>query len=530
MANQHKRGAGTSRGALAVIAMLLLGACGTQEPSLPRAGDAPGSTTATQGTAPPGTPMDSATALPRTAPPGTAPPGTTMQSIAPSAASREIGPTNGPLRAIPESRYFTDQTGAAVLLTGSHTWNNLLDYAAASPVEPSFDFDRYVDFLVANGHNFVRLWTHEQAAGFPADERSVHIAPNVYSRPGPGEALDALPAFDLNRFDEGYFRRLRERVELARDNGVYVAVMLFNGWSLDNKGGGSGNPCAGHPYFGSNNINGIDVDVNGNGYCEEAHTLAVPEVTRLQEAYVTHVIETVGDLDNVLYEVSNESPSGSLEWQNHIADYIRTVESGRSLAHPIGITVEYPDGDNAGVFASHADWVSPNDLEVYGDDPPPATGDRVVVLDTDHLWGIGGDAAWVWRAFTRGYNVAYMDCYDYTVPECPGSPDDAVRLGVVTALGAVQSAVEGLDLGRLLPLPDRCSTGFCLIDDSGPIPAAIVYAPDGGEVVLDLSSQAVTYSWYTPESGWGSPQSASGAAPLQVQAPLAGAVLRVVGS
>jgi hypothetical protein len=31
-----------------------------------------------------------------------------------------------------------------------------------------------------------------------------------------------------------------------------------------------------------------------------------------QEAYVTRIVETVNDLDNVLYEVSNESGSESV--------------------------------------------------------------------------------------------------------------------------------------------------------------------------------------------------------------------------
>ena len=30
--------------------------------------------------------------------------------------------------------------------------------------------------------------------------------------------------------------------------------------------------------------------------------------------------------------------------------------------------------------------------------------------DTDHLWGhTGGDNIWVWRSFTRGLNVLFME-------------------------------------------------------------------------------------------------------------------------
>ena len=47
-------------------------------------------------------------------------------------------------------------------------------------------------------------------------------------------------------------------------------------------------------------------------------------------------------------------------------------------------------------------------------DPGAADGSKVSILDTDHIWGVGGTNTWVWRAFTRGHNPIYMDCY----PSC----------------------------------------------------------------------------------------------------------------
>jgi hypothetical protein len=48
-----------------------------------------------------------------------------------------------------------------------------------------------------------------------------------------------------------------------------------------------------------------------------------------------------------------------------------------------------------------------------------------VIVDTDHLWGIGGDAAWVERMFQLGYQVLYMDPLD----------DDPVREEARRAMG-----------------------------------------------------------------------------------------------
>ena len=62
-----------------------------------------------------------------------------------------------------------------------------------------------------------------------------------FLRTGPGVALDGKPQFDLSQFDPNYFDRLRSRVLQARDRGIYVSVMLFNGWSVSfPKGGFSG--------------------------------------------------------------------------------------------------------------------------------------------------------------------------------------------------------------------------------------------------------------------------------------------------
>jgi len=56
----------------------------------------------------------------------------------------------------------------------------------------------------------------------------------------------------------------------------------------------------------ANNINGVDGDPHSTDSGRAIHTLALPTVTALQEAYVRKVVDTVNDLDNVLYEIGNE--------------------------------------------------------------------------------------------------------------------------------------------------------------------------------------------------------------------------------
>ena len=118
-------------------------------------------------------------------------------------------------------RYFTDGTKTAdgslraVYLTGSHTWNNLVDMGRADP-PGTFDFDAYLDFLERHGHNFIRLWAWDSTvwdtrANGPLGKDFVHhVAPLPWLRTGPGNALDGKPRFDLTKFDPAYFERLRD--------------------------------------------------------------------------------------------------------------------------------------------------------------------------------------------------------------------------------------------------------------------------------------------------------------------------------
>src|SRR5690606_29988573 len=114
-------------------------------------------------------------------------------------------------------------------------------------------------------------------------------------------------------------------------------------------------------------------------------------------------------LDNVLYEISNESHTDSEEWQYHMIDFIHQEEASLPKQHPVGMTVEFPVGSNDELFASNADWISPAGSP---EGASPTDGRKVIVYDTDHLCGICGDRYWVWMSFTRGYNLLFMDQYD----------------------------------------------------------------------------------------------------------------------
>jgi collagenase-like protein with putative collagen-binding domain/uncharacterized protein DUF6298/Big-like domain-containing protein len=408
----------------------------------------------------------------------------------------------GPLRVSPVNpRYFTDGGGRAIYLTGAHTWPSFQDVGLTDP-PAAFNWTGFLDFLQGHHLNFMLLYRWEQAKWSAEIPNDLWLDPTAYLRPGPGTALDGKPKFNLIQFNPAYFARMRQRVIEAGRHGVYVAIMLFNGWSIDDKQLGIGNPWRGHPFHRDNNINGIDGDPDRDGFGTETHTLQTPAVTALQEAYARHVVDAVNDLDNVLYEISNESPGGSEAWEEHMIEYIKGYEAGKPKQHPVGMSALWRNGNNADLFASSADWIAPNGPT---GDPLVADGRKVIINDTDHLCGICIDESWVWKSFTRGLNPVLMDPFDGAYPPTAGHynlSDPGWEL-VRTNLGYTLTYATRLNLVAMQPRGDLASTGYCLANAVAQGAAYLVYLPTGGTVTVDLSaaSGSLTIEWFDPSTG-----------------------------
>jgi hypothetical protein len=429
-------------------------------------------------------------------------------------------------------RYFTvvssnaaDQK--AVYLTGSHIWNNLHDGigpgSSCADTPEQNDYRAYLDFLKDHGHNFIRLWRWEhfksQAAG-----GGFHLCmtPQPWPRTGPGSAIDEKPKFDLSTFDQAYFDRLRDRVIAAGNEGIYVAVMLFDGWALhlspppDN--------VEGHPFHAANNINEIGV----SSIVDYQVLPLDPRVQALQEAYIRKVVDTVHDLPNVLYEVANESsgdsaesvqlPDGSsiptpvgdsTQWQYWVIDLVKQYERQMGYEkHPIGMTMQYPVPDQSRVndplFNGPADWISPGfDDQFPGrwyTDPPASDGRKVVITDTDHYAPGMGDALWAWKSFLRGHNPILMDygIIDVVNPLDPslGIPSYESFEPARHAMGDTLRFAQRVSLLDMEPRGDLSSTGYVL---ANPGEEYLILQPTETTEPFTVALKAGTYTarWYS---------------------------------
>lgn len=385
---------------------------------------------------------------------------------------------HGPLRRNPVNpRYFTDDTGKSIYLTGSHTWAVMADMWIEGEKPIITDYPGFLTMLADHGHNFFRFWQWPQLKCAVWNDKPTVFTPHPYQRTGPGLANDGLPKFDLTKWNDDYFRRLRQRVEMAAEYGIYTSIMLFEAWGIKTATDPT-DPWPYYPQHPANNVNGItDNPVLPNGRAWNYFSLHCPQLLEQQKSWIRKVIETVNDLDHVLFEVCNEVPlmPDAFVWMDHIANYVHEVERSMPKQHPVGITGEGGDQDIAYLMACPADWISPGNGDVmeYRYNPPAADGAKVMVVDTDHMWGHGCDVAWVWKSFTRGMNVLFMDPWIRIPGEMGYYQDGSVSTNqryyykyddMRRTMGYARKFALQMNLNRCVPHNELCTSGYCLAD------------------------------------------------------------------
>lgn len=434
----------------------------------------------------------------------------------------------GPLKVSKNNqRYFEDiSKGKIVYLTGTHTWNNFQDIG--SPVS-NFDYNSYLKFLLNNGMNFIRFWVLENPRWVPwSSNNNFKVTPMPYRRIGNEVARDGLPKFNLDIWNQEYFDRLKYRVEQAGRNGIYVGIMLFSGCSIGNRDWPEKdpatslmvkNPWDSHPYNKQNNINGVDGDLDNDGQGWELRNITKSGIIERQKAYVKKVIDETNNYDNVLYEIANEDPFDTWEWQYEIINFIKEYEITLSKKHPVGMTASWKQANDL-MFKSPADWISPYYNEGEAIDPLTAYGEKVWIADTDHVFpNMGVTMDFAWKAFLRGANIISMDnkktgeAWSYFRKKAAGNVEkfeterlESISQGSFEAtLGDlsqkyIKSYADRMKLDKVNVCSNLSSTGYCLADAGREY---LVFQPVSGEFTMDLSGAEVELSieWFNPVTG-----------------------------
>lgn len=411
--------------------------------------------------------------------------------VSASAAPVQAGAaaSRGPVRIHPNWFYFTDDSGKAIMFTGSHTWARRVEKRAW--LYDGWDLEKYkkyLDFLQHWNHNYIRLWMWEHEG-----------AVDIWEKGADGK-------YDLSKLNQAYFDLQRSFVAETQARGLYAGVMLFQGWSGSFEPSRPNWPM--HPMHKDRNVNGIDADPDSRGVGHLLHVLTNPEIVRIWEAYVRKMIDTLNGFDNMIWEIGNETILDSIPWKIHMVQFIRDYEKSKPKQHLILDGTGNGIGNNS-VYRTNPDVFSPCVVTKWGnlDDPyignppiPSAKFGKPIVLDNDHLgnhflrYTPLNQRNWTWRSFTRANHPIHMDCYDVFWDNAAPTPNHPIP-GVSThpgydpqrkSLGDVQIYANKMDLGRMIPTDDPavCSTTFCL---AHPGREYLAYQPlVTGDITLNL--------------------------------------------
>ncbi len=235
-----------------------------------------------------------------------------------------------PLSLHPENpHYFLWRGKPTILLTSGEHYGAVLNR--------DFDYRKYLNTLGKDGLNHTRTFTGaycEPPGAFNIARNT--LAPAAYRLLCPWARSDQPGyrnrgnKFDLNRWDETYFKRLKDFVAYAAKRGVVVELNLFcpfyeeSMWVLS-------------PMNASNNINNVGGVARTNVYTLDRHGGLLP----IQEAMVRKIVAELKDAPNLYYEICNEPYFGgvTMAWQHRIADVIAETEAALRVRHLISMNI-----------------------------------------------------------------------------------------------------------------------------------------------------------------------------------------------
>ncbi|MCI0745320.1 MAG: DUF6298 domain-containing protein, partial [Verrucomicrobia subdivision 3 bacterium] len=233
-----------------------------------------------------------------------------------------------PLSLHPDNpHYFLFRGKPAVLITSGEHYGAVLNL--------DFDYVAYLDELAAHRFNHTRLFSgtyceREDSFGITdntlAPARGRFICPWARSQT-PG-AFDGGNKFDLTRWDERYFVRLKDFVREAGRRGIVVEMNLFCTMYSEALWQSS-------PMHTTNNVNGI-----GRVGPYDVYSLKEEALTKAQEAVTRKIVQELSSFDNLYYEVCNEPyERGGMhaDWQPRIVEVILETEKQLPSKHLISL-------------------------------------------------------------------------------------------------------------------------------------------------------------------------------------------------
>ncbi len=226
--------------------------------------------------------------------------------------------------------YFLFRGKPTILITSAEHYGAVLNL--------DFDYVKYLSTLQREGMNHTRMFTGaayvEPQGAFNIEKNSMAPASGRYISPW---ARSSTPGyvnggnkFDLSKWDEAYFRRLKDFLSEASRRSIVVEVNIFCPFYEDLQWRLS-------PFNTVNNVNGL-----GNLGRQDVFTVDKHGgLLEVQERFVRRLVAELKDFDNIYYEICNEPYATKIpmNWQEHIADVIVEAEKHFSAKHLLSLNI-----------------------------------------------------------------------------------------------------------------------------------------------------------------------------------------------
>jgi hypothetical protein len=410
--------------------------------------------------------------------------------------------------------YFRWRDRPAILITSGEHYGAVLNR--------EFDYVRYLEELKAHGFNLTRIFsgTYREVPGSfsitgntLAPARGQFLCP--WARSATPGASDGGHKFDLTRWDEEYFARMKDFIRRADARGVVVELVFFCTMYFEDVWRAS-------PMFIGNNVNGI-----GEVGRQEVYGGRDPALLAVQRAVVERLVRELNAFDNLYYEICNEPyERGGLtrEWNDQMIDTIVATEAGLPKKHLIA------QGFPRSAKRIHELNPRVSILNFHAERPRAVrlndSHNRVVAMDetggadrTDlkyrtegWSWILSGGA--VYNHLDFSFTTDHPDGSAFPLPPgTPGGGGPALR----KQLQVLKQFIERFEFVRMTPdgaaILDARILGLTARRNSDAEPAAhvlsepgrawAIYVPGGTQAELDLNLPAGGYhaEWLSPLSG-----------------------------
>ncbi len=374
-----------------------------------------------------------------------------------------------------------------------------------------FDAIPYLDELHARGLNLTRTFsgTYREVPGsFKIEKNTLAPTAGAYLAPWPRTnvpgAADGGNRFDLGRWNDAYFDRLKTFVAAASDRGIVVEYVLFCPFYEESL-------WAVNPMNARNNVNGV-----GKLGRNEAYTGKHRDLQEKQEALVRKAVRELNAFDNLYFEICNEPYFGgvTLEWQARIASVIVNTEKSLPRKHLLAQNIANEkakiERPNPAVSIFNFHYATPPTTvgmnyglgKVIGDDETGFRGvaDKPYRIEAWDFLMAGGA---IFDHLDYSFTTDHEDGTARIVAPTPGGGGSGFR----SQMRILKGFIEGFNFVKMTPdakaiarvVPEATSARTL----SEPGQAYAIYLHGGTKVELTLNLPAGRYQaeWLNPRTG-----------------------------